>query len=102
MELAAQIGISITEFWQITPFELSIAAKGYSKRLDADTEIITQTNIIQAFLISRWVWQKRVDIKKYLNTKNKKKTMTDKEMLEQVKVLNNLLGGNVVTERRDC
>ena len=91
MELATSIGMSITEFWEITPFELSMVAKGYVKR----QEQRQKESMYQAYLISRWVWQKKVDIKKYLGENKPKRRMTDQEMLERVKQLNALLGGEV-------
>lgn len=91
MELATSIGMSITEFWEITPFELSMAARGYSKR----QEQRQKESMYQAYLISRWVWAKKIDIKKYLGENKPKRRMTDEEMLERVKQLNVLLGGEV-------
>lgn len=91
LELATFIGISVSEFWEITPAELNIAARSYQER----RELEQKESIYQAYLISRWVWQKKVDIEKILNFEKKKKIMTDDEMLEQVKVLNRLLGGEV-------
>lgn len=91
MELAALIGIGITEFWEITPFELNVAAKGYARRQEQKQK----QSIYQAYLISRWVWAKKVDIKKYLGEDKPKRRMTDEEMLEKVKVLNALMGGEV-------
>ena len=95
MELATSIGVSITEFWEITPFELSMAARGYSKR----QEQWQKESIYQAYLISRWVWAKKIDIKKFLGDQKPKRRMTDQEMLERVKQLNALLGGEVVGRR---
>lgn len=92
MELATSIGVSITEFWEITPFELSMAARGYSKR----QEQRQKESMYQAFLISRWVWKKKIDIEKYLGEQKPKKRMTDEEMLAKAKVLNALFGGTVV------
>lgn len=92
MELAASIGVPITEFWDITPFELSTVVKGYAKRQEQQQK----ESMYQAYLISRWVWAKRVDIKKYLGEDKPKRRMTDEEMLEKAKVLNALLGGTVV------
>lgn len=91
MELATSIGMSITEFWEITPFELSMAARGYSKR----QEQRQKESMYQAYLISRWVWAKKIDIKKFLGDQKPKRRMTDQEMLERVKQLNALLGGEV-------
>lgn len=56
-----------------------------------------KTSIYQAYLISRWVWQKKVDIEKILNTEKRKKAMTDEQMLEKVKALNAIFGGEVIT-----
>lgn len=56
--------------------------------------------IIQAYLISRWVWAKNVPIEKILEdmgTKKEKKEMTDEQMLAQVKMLNAMFGGKVKT-----
>ena len=92
MELAALVGISITEFWEITPFELNVAAKGYARRQEQQQKL----SIYQAYLISRWVWAKKIDIKKILGEAKPKRRMTDEEMLEKAKVLNALLGGTVV------
>lgn len=93
MELATLIGISISEFWDITPFELNLLAKGYAKRKEAEQK----ESIYQAYLISRWVWQKKINIEKILETKKESKVMTDDEMLAQVKALNALFGGSVNT-----
>lgn len=92
MELAALVGISIMEFWELTPLELNVAAKGYARRQEQQQKL----NIYQAYLISRLVWQKKVDIKKLLGEKKAKKVMTDDEMLDRVMVLNKLFGGEIV------
>lgn len=76
----------------MTPYELNLKAKGYAKR----KEIKQKESIYQAYLISRWVWQKKVDIEKILNAKEKKKEMTDYEMEKQVRILNRLFGGREV------
>ena len=77
----------------MTPFELNLKAKGYAKR----REIEQKESIYQAYLISRWVWQKKINIEKILETKKESKVMTDDEMLAQVKALNALFGGSVNT-----
>lgn len=101
MKLAAQVGINITEFWEITPFELSIYADAYAKRQETEQKIMYENSVINAYLISRWVWQKRVDIKKFLNANGeRKKAMTDEEMLAKVKALNAMFGGKVQKRRR--
>lgn len=80
----------------MTPSELNLSAKVYAENKKQEE----QNMIIQAYLISRWVWAKEVPIEKILNelgTKQENKIMTDEEMLNQVKMLNNLFGGDVKT-----
>lgn len=105
MRNATYIGISISEFWELTPYELNIALESYEKR---KTDEIEEYNlkfknesdlmIYQAFLISRWVWQDKVDINKIFKTDKKKNSMTDEQMLNQVKALNKLFGGEVIVD----
>lgn len=99
MRLAAQIGIPVTEFWEITPYELNVWAMAYSK----NKEFENKQNVFQAYLISRWVWAKNVNIKRILNSeKQEHKIMTDEEMLTQVKSLNKFFGGTVKEENNSC
>lgn len=99
MKLATFIGMPISEFWDITPFELNIVAESYSSRKKLDVELqykmLQKMLTVQAYQISRWVWAKKLDIKAILNNMEPKKKMTDNEMLEKVKVLNMLFGGEV-------
>lgn len=95
MKVAAQIGIDYDKFLDITPKILNIYAKAYEKEI----ELRQKENIYQAYLISRWVWQKRVDIEKILNANIKpQKNMTDEQMFARVKMLNTLFGGEVKTD----
>src|SRR5690625_2468017 len=92
MELAALIGINISDFWEMTPLELNIYAKSYTEK----KQLEQKQNVYQAYLISRWVWQRKIDIEKIINSIGKeKKTMTDEQMLKQVQVLNMMFGGEV-------
>lgn len=81
----------------MTPYELNIYAKSYSKRkLEEAKEKITL-----AYLNSRWTIQwlgkkKPKQLKEILDSIGKeKKVMTDEQMLKQVKLLNMLFGGEV-------
>jgi hypothetical protein len=89
MELAAFIGVPFSEFWDTTPFELNLTAKGFARR----NEMEQKQSVRQAYLISRWVWAKKINIKSILEPKKEKKQMTDDEMLRQVRILNKLFGG---------
>lgn len=80
----------------MTPYELNLSAEIYAEKKKQEE----QNMIIQAYLISRWVWAKEVPIEKILNelgTNKEKREMTDEQMLAQVKVLNALFGGEVKT-----
>jgi len=59
-----------------------------------------KAQVYQAYLISRWVWQKNINIKKILKDMDDepKGPMTAEQMLEQVKSLNNMFGG----EEKHC
>lgn len=105
MEIATYIGISIRDFWDITPKELDIAVRSFNKRQQDEADLYLQKYenqkdlmTYQAFLISRWVWEKKVDINQYIGTskEDKKTEMTDEMMLNQVKILNAMLGGEFI------
>jgi len=91
----------------MTPYEFSVIVRGYSlrkeheaKEYEAKLQNERALLVEQAFLISRWVWQKRIkkqDIEKILKVEEQssKKQMTNEQMLAQVKALNILFGGEV-------
>jgi hypothetical protein len=71
--------------------DLNIAVKAHK---DKETKE-QQEQIYQAYLISRWVWQKEINIKKILRDMEEpgNEPMTDEQMLAKVKTLNTMLGG---------
>lgn len=75
----------------MTPHQLNMAIEENNKK----SEEKQKEMIHHAYLISRWVWQKKIDIEKILNTKKEKKVTTDNEMLKQVEILNMIFGGEV-------
>lgn len=95
------MGIPLSEFNKMTPKEFHIYLDGYSKRKELEIEeyktkfeLEQKQSIYQAYLISRWVWQKKIDIEKILNVKQEKKEMTEDQMIKQVMILNSLFGGD--------
>ena len=78
------------EFWEISPKELALAINGYIKR----QEIRNKESIYQAYLISRWVWAKKIDIKQILDEKQDE--IEPENMLTVVKALNAKFGGRVI------
>lgn len=80
----------------MTPRELAIRVQGEQMKTQNQWTLMVE----QALLISRWVWKKRIshsEIEEITNIekREKKKEMTDDEMLLQVKALNALFGGEV-------
>ena len=84
---------------------MSIALRGFYKRKETEAEEYhiklkqeRELSIYQAYLISRWVWAKRLNIKEILRSLDDKpkKVMTDKEMLAQVRLLNQMFGGEEI------
>lgn len=87
----------------MSPHQLEIAAVAYSEsrkdEIEGKTEIYKQLQkdlTYTAYLISRWVWSKKVDIDKILDHETYKKEMTPEEMLKKVKALNAMFGGDVI------
>lgn len=89
----------MTEFWEITPYELFLKIDAYLKR---KTER-TKEQITLAYLNAMWTiqWlgkrhQRPRPLKEILASIGKeKKEMTDEQMFEVVKALNSLFGGEV-------
>lgn len=82
------------EFWNLTPFEFSLIINSYSQRREEEAE----EKITLAYINAAWTVQFLGKNKPKLDKviKQKKKEMTNQEMLNQVKILNNLMGGEVV------
>ena len=97
MKTAALIGIPLSEFNKMTPREFSIYVDGFNKRRELEIEIQQEALIYHAYLLSRWVWTKKVNIEKVMEkvSKPNKKIMTNEQMFNQVKVLNMIFGGEV-------
>lgn len=70
---------------------LNVYADAYRQRKEADGK----EELYKTYLLSRWVWQEKIDIEKILNWDKKKESMTDEQMLRQVKALNKMFGGEV-------
>lgn len=99
MKLAISCEISLSEFWEMTPYELNLCAEAYWDRRKEDYK----EKISIAYYNSMWTIQwlgKKSDHPRPLNEildslYKEKKIMTDEDMLNQVKVLNRLFGGSV-------
>lgn len=75
----------------MTPHQLNMIIDEVYKTKEKEEKQL----IRQAYLISRWVWAKKVNIDEILGEKKVSKVMTDDEMFQQVKVLNAMFGGEI-------
>ena len=83
----------------MTPYELSLYAKDYIEQEKEKLEFEVYKAYLTAAWVSRWVWQKRIPkFEDIIRKRNKK--MTPEQMFQQVKVLNAILGGNVVNANK--
>jgi len=99
MKLAASIGIPFSEFWEMTPYELNLTAKAYYERQKREYKDRLSLEYYNAMWTIQWLGKKSQQprpLQEILdNMYNEKKVMTDKEMLNQAKLLNAILGGKV-------
>ena len=82
----------------MTPVQLNLYARAYSQRRQEEQRL-SQANIYSlAALIRPMVWSKHPPSfeKAFPGAKQKSKEMTDEEMLEKIKELNALFGGEEV------
>jgi len=85
----------------MTPRELNITAKAYQKRKIEEFKEEITIAYLNAYWTIAWLGKRHQQprpLKEILNSIGKeRKVMTDEEMLERVKMLNALLGGEVRT-----
>lgn len=83
------------DFWEITPYELSLTVKAYSKKAKQEQEDL----ITAAYLTAYWQRVKKMpSLKEVLGIDKKprnpkKQDQTPEEMLEEIKRLNAAFGG---------
>lgn len=101
MKLATLVGINITEFWEITPFELSIVAKTYGEKEKQKHKQGVELAYYNAMWTIQWLGKKQYHPKPLQETLDnlykEKKIMSDDDLLKQVVALNRLFGGEEIT-----
>lgn len=92
--------MSPADFWELTPREFRLYAEGYFD----EYEFRQNEAISIAYMTALWTcqWTSTTQFKhapdsleKILGASTKQKEMTDDEMLNQVKALNAMMGGEV-------
>lgn len=93
--VAAQIGLSVGQFDDMTPRELAIYVEAYNQRLSFEQEQKQREIYASALLISQFVWVKgrKPSYEKVFGGHKPQKEMTDEEMLKAIEALNAEFGG---------
>lgn len=90
MRTALKIGISHGEFWELTPFELTLSVEDYQEKRQEKLE----NDLTKCWLSAFYRRVKDLNpLQSELSKIKPKKDMTDDEMLSQVKILNSLYEG---------
>lgn len=93
LEVALVIGLSYTEFWQMTPFEFEIAKKAYNKQnIDKYNSNMT-TAYYSAYFNRTDKMQKLEDY--IIKEEQPLEEMSDEQLMNQIKMLNAMLGGTI-------
>ena len=88
------MGFAISDFWDCTIREFCIITEGYSDRKQQESDMI----ITHAYMVSRWVWAKKLNLENILKQSKPQKEMTDDQMMKMCMALNKLFGGEVITD----
>lgn len=90
------VGIPINEFWEITPYEISLIIKAKNQAKEEETKEKIAVAYMTALWTAQWFSKKKPKpLDEILQIKHKKQ-MSDEEMLAQVRNLNAIFGGEVV------
>ena len=90
--MAFRMGISLSDFWRMTPYEFFLYIESYAEvEEERSKQLIAQAYYTEVFARMK----KLPKLEKILNSTKPKKKQTDEEMLEVVKKLNSMFGGEI-------
>lgn len=90
------VGITISEFWELTPYEMSLIIKAKNQAKEEETKEKIAVAYMTALWTAQWFSKRKPKpLDEILQLKTKKE-MSDEEMLAQVRNLNAIFGGEVV------
>lgn len=91
----------MSEFWEMTPDELNLAANVYKKKREQECKDKITLEYLNAMWTIQWLGEKSRQPKPLeeilKNLFKEKQIMTDEQMLARVKMLNTMFGGEVKT-----
>jgi len=100
MKLATSADIPMSEFWEMTPLELNIAVRHFREKQKQQYKEKIEIAYYNAMWTIQWLGKKEhhpKPLKEIIEGLYKEeKVMSDDEMLNQVKALNKLFGGEVI------
>lgn len=101
MKLAISVGIPLSEFWDMTLYEINLAVEDYYEKRKQDYKDKLTLEYYNSMWTIQWLGKKSQHpkpLKEILdNLYKEKKVMTDDEMLKQVMLLNKMFGGTTNT-----
>lgn len=97
MKVALRIGLSITEYNDITPYELILYIQAYNERMSLDHK----ERITAAYLTAYWGRVKKMPELKKILGEDKPNNQTPEQMLAVVRQLNAAFGGTEKKESED-
>lgn len=95
MMAALRVGLSISEYNEITPHELNMHIKAYNERQKRDDN----NGLALAYLNAGWTRAKRLPPWNKVIEQEKPKAQTPEQMLKMVQMLNAKFGGLVVNKQ---
>lgn len=99
MKLAISVEVPMTEFWEMTPYELNLIAKDYQEKQRDSFKEKLSLEYYNAMWTIQWLGKKSQHpkpLEEILDILFKeKKIMTDEQMLKRVMGINKLFGGEV-------
>jgi hypothetical protein len=96
LKTAILIGLSVSEFDEMTPYELMIFLEAYTEKEEADLqEAVTLVWLGEYYHRLKRLPALKGELKKFLKNEQE---MTDEEMLDVVKTLNAQFGGSFVNK----
>jgi hypothetical protein len=92
--------VPLSEFWEMTVYELNLVANNYNENKKQDYKDKLSLEYYNAMWTIQWLGKKSQQpepLNKILdNLYKENKVMTDDQMFEQVKMLNRMFGGEEI------
>lgn len=92
LKLAIKIGVNVAEFWDMTPYILSLIAETYVDRKKEKQELL----VTQAWLTACFYRQDKLESLETILDRLDQKEQSVDDMLSMVKSMNAMYGGEII------